>query len=80
MTQEFESWDKWVEITSWESQFKNSSRKKKKKVAGLEWLDYTECVDLEVYVRHSSRGCNKIMKLKRQIWSSQNTDFKGLTH
>lgn len=53
---------------------------KKKKVAGLEWLDYTECVDLEVYVRHSSRGCNKIMKLKRQIWSSQNTDFKGLTH
>lgn len=50
------------------------------RIVGLERLDYTECVDLEVYVRHSSRGCNKIMKLKRQIWSSQNTDFKGLAH
>lgn len=37
------------------------------RIVGIERLDYTECVDLEVYVRHSSRGCNKIMKLKRQI-------------
>ena len=43
--------DKWVALSPAEGV-------NLRRVTGLEGLDNTECVDLEVYVRHSSRGCN----------------------